>query len=350
MGEYRLGTVSKILEETTIPGNSEHGKFYTQKVLIELEDGSETEISVGNQFQPINETQRLQVNRQVIVATQGLANGESELVLRDVYRLPIVWGLSTLFIITVLIVGRMKGLLSLIGMIASIFVLIAFIIPQILSGSDPMFTALIGSLAIAAVTIYISHGISLKSHLALASLGLTLLVVTFLSDISVTMAQLVGLGSEEAYFLQFGETASINLQGLLLGGIVLGALGVLDDVTVSQVSIVYQLKALKNSISFRELYTRAIEVGRDHVASLVNTLVLAYAGANLPLFLLLLLDKETPLWVILNSEVLVEEIVRTLVGSIGLILAVPLTTALSAFYIHSYKKKLNEPEEHLHHH
>jgi uncharacterized membrane protein len=147
---------------------------------------------------------------------------------------------------------------------------------------------------------------------------------------AVKAAQLVGLGSEEAYFLQFTDTARINLQGLLLGGILLGALGVLDDITVSQVSIVYELFDAKKNISWLELYERGLAVGKDHVASLVNTLVLAYAGANLPLFLLLVLNTQTPTWVSLNSDILVEEIIRTIAGSIGLVLAVPLSTFLAA--------------------
>ena len=116
-----------------------------------------------------------------------------------------------------------------------------------------------------------------------------------------------------------------------MGGIILGALGVLDDITVSQVAVVFQLRAAKKDITFQELYKRGLTVGKDHVASLVNTLVLAYAGANLPLFLLFTLNQQTPDWVTLNSEVIVEEIIRTLTGSIGLVLAVPLATFLAAF-------------------
>jgi uncharacterized membrane protein len=227
-------------------------------------------------------------------------------------------------------VGGLRGAASFVGMMVSIGILLSYIVPQILSGSNPVVISLIGSLAIGALTIYIAHGVSKKSHVALASMTAILLLVAGLAYMAVKAAQLVGLGSEEARFLQFGDTANINLQGLLLGGILLGALGVLDDITVSQASIVFELKEAKKDISWHELYERSLNIGRDHVASLVNTLVLAYAGANLPLFLLFILNEQSPDWVTLNSDILVEEIVRTLAGSIGLVLAVPLSTFIAS--------------------
>jgi uncharacterized membrane protein len=125
----------------------------------------------------------------------------------------------------------------------------------------------------------------------------------------------------------------VNLQGLLLGGILLGALGILDDIAIAQVSVIFQLKEVNNKLSFKELYERGLKVGKDHVASLVNTLVLAYAGANLPLFLLFTINRDIPLWVTLNNEIIAEEVVRTLVGSMGLVLAVPITTLLAAVVV-----------------
>ncbi|MFZ1721428.1 MAG: YibE/F family protein [Microgenomates group bacterium] len=329
MNSYSTGTVETVLEQQEITTDESQQTFFTQKVEVLLDEtGERVTIPVGTEFQPLNEQQLLKVGSKVITTQTQISDGEMQTVISDVYRLPIVWGLLGLFLVAVIAIARWQGFRSILGMILSIGILVFFIIPQLLSGADPFATALFGSLLIGASTIYLSHGVSIKSHIALGSLAVILAVVAMLSTISVSAAQLVGLGSEEAYFLQFGETSVINLQGLLLGGIVLGALGVLDDITVSQVSVVFQLKFLKKKISGKELYSRGLSVGKDHVASLVNTLVLAYAGANLPLFLLVILDPQTPLWVILNSQVIVEEIVRTLVGSIGLVLAVPLTTAV----------------------
>ena len=191
--------------------------------------------------------------------------------------------------------------------------------------------SLIGAAAIATITIYLSHGFNWHSHLALVSMLSTLLAVAGLSFIAVRFGQFAGLGSEEAYFLQFSETARINLQGLFLGGILLGALGILDDICIAQISTVFQLKSVSPKLSFDELYHRGLVVGKDHVASLVNTLVLAYAGANLPLFILFTLNRSVPFWVTLNNEIIAEEVIRTLVGSIGLVLAVPIATILAAY-------------------
>lgn len=328
---YFTGRVETILEEHLVDPEK---KLYTQKAEVKRDDTGElVTVEIGSEFQPLNETQLLEVGRKVVLSEQQITPEETSIVLSDTYRLSTIAWLAILFAIVVVIVGKMQGLGSLIGMAVSMLILIKFIVPQILGGADPIVTSLIGSLAIGSLTLYIAHGFHMKSHIALISMLVTLAVVAGLAYTSVMAAQLVGLGSEEAYFLQFGNTNTINLQGLLLGGIILGALGVLDDITVSQVSVVFQLRAAKKEIDVRELYFRGLAVGRDHVASLVNTLVLVYAGANFPLFLLFMLNDQVPQWVILNSEAIVEEVIRTLSGSIGLVLAVPLTTILAAVVV-----------------
>jgi uncharacterized membrane protein len=228
-------------------------------------------------------------------------------------------------------------------------VLSLYIVPSILSGGNPMIVSILGAGVIAVITIYLSHGFNAHSHIALASMMGSLVVVSLLSALAVQAAQMVGLGSEEAYFLQFGETANINLQGLLLGGIVLGTLGILDDICIAQISTVYQLKQANKDLGFHELYERGLKVGKDHVASLVNTLVLAYAGANLPLFLLFSINQSLPWWVTINNEVIAEEVLRTLVGSMGLVMAVPIATVLGAYVVTHYHLK-TQPGTHRHVH
>lgn len=334
---YFKGRVTEILEQRTI---SDEQKLYVQKLLVQRDDtGEQVEVTGGSEFQPLNEQQLVKKNTKVVLAEQTLFDGSKEVVLSDVYRMNTVYWLLALFIVVVVVIGGIKGAASFFGMFTSLVILLMFVIPQILSGANPLLIGLIGSLLIGSVTIYISHGISIKSHIALASMCTVLLLVAGLAVMAVKAAHLVGLGSEEAYFLQFTDTARINLQGLLLAGILLGALGVLDDITVSQVSIVFELFDTKKNISWLELYERGLAVGKDHVASLVNTLVLAYAGANLPLFLLIVLNKQSPTWVTLNSDILVEEIIRTIAGSIGLVLAVPLSTFLAAQIVTRQKMK-----------
>lgn len=347
-GKHFLGKVIKIVEERKFTQNDQD--FYAQKVEFELEDTKEIiTVEVGSEFLPINANQRLQVGKTMVLAEQQITEDRTEVVVVDVYRIPTVLWLFGLFCVLVIVVARWQGVFSLIGMGMSLLVLTNFVVPQIMAGMNPVLITLIGSFMITSVTIYLSHGFSLKSHLALASIILTLSFVALLSNMAVRSAQLAGLGSEEAYYLQFGDTSKINLQGLLLGGIMLAALGVLDDISVAQVALVFEFVHLKKEISFDELYFRAIKIGKDHVASLVNTLVLAYAAANLPLFILFTINKQVPFWVTINSEIILEEVIRTLVGSIGLVLAVPLTTLMTAVAIKIWN--LQVPlEKHAHKH
>lgn len=344
---YSVGTVTQVLEETRLFSSED---LFTQKLIVTASDGQEYTVDLGTEFEPINIQQRKAPGDKVITySVEQPQLTEPLTVIADSYRIPTILWLFLLFAIIVVGVGKKKGLLSIIGMVASFLVLLQFIVPQILLGANPIVISLFGSLLIGSITVYLSHGYNIKSHIALFSMMTSLIAVAVLAFISVQTASLFGLGSEEAAFLQVGSTATINLQGLLLGGIMLGALGVLDDVTVSQVSVVFQLRAAKKTITFQELYNRAIAVGRDHVASLVNTLVLAYAGANMPLFLLFTINETVPTWVTLNSEIIVEEIVRTLTGSIGLVLAVPFTTAIAASYAMKLQQKEAEEMAHVGH-
>ena len=245
-------------------------------------------------------------------------------------RSPLLW-LAALFAAAVLLLGRARGLRALVGLAAALLVLLVFVLPAILEGRSPVAVAVVGSALILLATLYLSHGLNVRTTTAvvgtLASLGLIgALAVAF-----VAATNLTGLGSEEATFLQ-AATGRINLKGLLLGGIVIGSLGVLDDVTVTQASAVWELHLANPRMGPARLYRSAVRIGRDHIASTVNTLVLAYAGASLPL-LILLVETNRQVADVLTGEVVAVEIVRTLVGSIGLVASVPITTALAALVV-----------------
>lgn len=354
-GEYSRASVTEVVQEQELPGDQPQQRFYVQLLKVKRADtGEEHQVQVGSEFQPLTASQRLKPQAEVVVTTQAGPDGEPTLVVSDVYRLGVIALLGSLFVAVVLVVTRWQGLYALFGMGISLGVIVNGLVPALLAGYDPVLVSLAASLLIGAVTVYLTHGFNLKSHLALVSIIITLSLVGITASVAVQAAHLVGLGSEEAYFLQFGETAVINLQGLLLGGIMLGALGVLDDITVSQISVVYQLKAVKQALSWQELYQRSLVVGKDHVASLVNTLVLAYAGANLPLFLLFTVNRHVPMWVTLNSEIIVEEVVRTLAGSLGLVVAVPLSSILASWMISwrppSTKNLTHQERAHIHSH
>jgi uncharacterized membrane protein len=236
--------------------------------------------------------------------------------------------LAGLFVLVVLAFARWRGALSLVGLAISLVIVLVFVVPAILDGKSALLVAVVGSSAVAFTTIPLAHGWGAKSLSALLGSLASLILTALLAVLFTKAAHLTGLSSEEAIFLQIGN-ADVSLQGLLLAGMVIGALGVLDDVTISQASTVLALRRANPALRFRPLFALALEVGRDHVSATVNTLVLAYVGAALPI---LLLFSAAGLSVAdaTNLEVVAKEIVATLVGSIGLISAVPVTTALAS--------------------
>jgi uncharacterized membrane protein len=242
-------------------------------------------------------------------------------------RAPMVW-LAIVFVLLVLLFGRFRGLMSLAGLAISLAIVLVFILPAILDGRDPVPVAVVGALAVMIATITLAHGVGPKSIAAIlgtaASLGITL----GLAEAFTHLAHLTGLSSEESTLLIIGRT-DIDLRGLVLAGMVIGALGVLDDVTVSQASTVMALRRANPIQRARELYRGALDVGRDHVAATVNTLVLAYVGASLPILLIFTVG-HTRFGDAINVEAVATQVVAMLVGSIGLIAAVPITTALAA--------------------
>jgi len=240
--------------------------------------------------------------------------------------------LFLVFVGLVVVVGGWRGVTSLLGLLASFLVIIFFLVPQIAKGQPPLLISIIASLLIIPLTFYLSHGLNRKTSMAVASTILTLVLAGFLARLAVEAAHLTGLVSDEVGFLQSSNPGLFNVKGLLLAGIFLGLLGVLDDVTVSQAAVVEQLREINPQFSGRELFLKAMKVGKDHIASMVNTLILVYAGASLPL-LLLFSQSPQPFWQVINYEIIAEEAIRMLVGSISLVLAVPLTTLLASGYL-----------------
>ncbi len=251
----------------------------------------------------------------------------------DRYRIPGLGWIAAIFFSLAIFFGRLKGLGSVLGLLFSVAILSQYLIPSLIAGANPLFTSLIAASAIAVVSLFLAHGFRRRTVVALFGTLLTLALSAGMAVLFVRTGYLFGFGSEDAYYLQqFGPLAGLDFRGLLLGGIIIGVLGVLDDTTTIQAAAVEELKLANPSLTFGQLYQRAMSVGREHITSLVNTLVLAYAGAGLPLFLLFSATPNQPGWVTFNSEFIAEEIVRTLTGSAALILAVPITTALAAWH------------------
>jgi uncharacterized membrane protein len=270
----------------------------------------------------------------------------------DFERRAPLYALFALFAVLVVVLGRLKGLRALVGLGISLAVVTQFIVPAILGGAAPLLVALTGSLAVMLVTVFLAHGTGVTSIAAVLGSAASLVVTALLAVLFAGLAEITGFSSEAATLLQgsSGQAGSeLSLQGLLLAGIVVGALGVLDDVTVSQASTVVALQRVDPRQTFSRLFRGAITVGRDHLSATVNTLVLAYVGAALPV-LLIFEQQGTSFGSALNAELVAAEVVAMLVGSIGLILAVPLTTALAAWLARMLPPDALPDDVHAHQH
>jgi uncharacterized membrane protein len=277
---------------------------------------------------PPDATQRYDPGQGLIVAYAPDAPRELQYSIRDVDRQAPMLLLAAIFALAVVAVGRLRGLLALVGLVVSFAVLTVFILPAILQGSNPLAVAVIGGSVIMLSTLYLTHGVNARTSVAVLGTLVSLLLIGVLGSAFIDWARLSGVTDDQSSLIH-SLYPGIEIRGLLLAGILIGSLGVLDDVTVTQTSAVWELKQAEPGASWPKLYRSAMRIGRDHIASVVNTLVLAYAGAALPLLLLFTIAQSS-VGTVAFSELVAEEIVRTLVGSIGLVASVPVTTLLAA--------------------
>lgn len=296
-------------------------------VVFELLEGPTPGGVATQEFEDLPTTPRFEVSDQVVMNYLPDSDPSFQYQYADRERRGLLLGLAGVFALAVVGLGKLRGLAALVGLGLSVMILISFIVPAILEGTDPVLVAAVGALAIAMVSLYLAHGFTDLTHVALLGATGALIITVAFSAAMTDLARFSGLAGEESLYLTL--FSGIDVAGLLLAGIVLGALGALDDVTVTQASTVWELRRANPALGVGELTARGLRVGRDHIASTVNTLLLAYAGASIPLLLLFGLSGQS-LGTIANSEVVAVEIVRTLVGSIGLVAAVPITTWLAA--------------------
>jgi len=329
---YETAKVITILSQgsKTLEGQ----KHPYQKVQLQILDGPDAgkilTVTYGDTV-TINPTQEVSQGQSVVLLKSQTPQ-QTLYQIVDTYRLTQLYPIAILFLIVVLVISRLKGLGAVVGLCISLSVIVFFIVPQILSGQDPLLASIVGSLIIMVATMYLAHGFSQKTNIALISTSLALVLTGVLSYIAVHITNLNGLGSEDAASLQFGTTGTINFQGLLLGGIIIGSLGVLEDITTGLAASIQELSQANHKLQFKQLVESGFRIGSEHIAALVNTLVLAYAGVGLPIFLFIVINpNHQPLWFTINSELIMEEIVRTLAGGIGLIMAVPLTAVFAAW-------------------
>jgi uncharacterized membrane protein len=298
-------------------------------VTVRMSDGAASgrEITTREPVEP--SSPRFAVGDKVVLAYAGSepTKGESYKVVDFQRGLPL-FVLAALFALVVLILGRYQGVAALIALGLSFGVLLLFVLPAILAGENPLLVAVTGAGLIMFIALYLTHGVSARTSTAVLGTMISLTLIGALGALFTAVTKLTGLDEDTALLLgTLGH--GLDTRGLLLAGVVIGALGVLDDVTVTQASAVWELRRANPLLGQRELYAAGLRIGRDHVSSAVNTLVMAYAGAALPVLLYSYISGAG-LGTILGSQSIAQEIVRTLVGSIGLVACVPITTFVAA--------------------
>lgn len=299
-----------------------------QQITITILEGELKNKTYSVESPLVSESKAYRAGDTVIVSYEKDNGGAVQVMIVDYVRKKALLTLFFLFLSFVFIIGRWKGFYSFLGMVFSFAIIMRFIIPNIIAGNDPILISLLGALLIIPVTFYISHGFHKETTIAICATALSLALTGLLAYVFIEFSRLTGFAAEEAFYVQTLKNGAINIKNLLLAGIIIGAMGVLDDITISQVAIVKRLFLANSKFTYRELYNHAMAVGHDHIASLVNTLILVYTGASLPLFLLFY-ESNAGYSQVINQEIIATEIVRTLVSSIGIIAAVPIATLIS---------------------
>lgn len=329
--EYMKGRVLEVLASGSNYDEFTQQDLPYQTVKVALPDGSVQVIEYGNVV-GLQSEQLVQAGDRVVVVRQQ-AQDRVRYDITDHYRLPWLWVVVGIFAVAVIACTRWRGIGALISVGVSLLVLVQWLVPQLLNTDHPLLITFATLAGLAVVTFYLGHGTSAKTQIALICTILALGFAVAAASFSTWILHLSGAGSEAALSLKYGFGQTIELRGVLMAGLLIGALGVLDDVTTAQVQAVHELKQSKPELTWRPLFAKAFRIGQAHIVSLVNTLVLVYAGAALPAFLVLSNYSTQPLWIALNSETLMEEIIQMIVGSFTLVVAVPLTTLVAAWWM-----------------
>jgi uncharacterized membrane protein len=303
-------------------------------------------VTFKNDLTPLNKGDDIYINHLKSI------DGTEYYLLKDINRLGPIVVVGVVFVVLLLTLAGWQGVRALASLLLSVGAIIFLLVPALLSGYPPALASMLVSGAVLAVVLFGTHGFKPRSVIAFLGTFMAVGATCLIAYLSVGAMRLSGFSSDASIYLNFSTGGTLDFAGLLLGSIIIGVLGVLDDVAVTQASVVAELKAANPALRGLELYRRAIRVGKDHISSLVNTLALAYVGAALPL-VLLFARTESDFITILNQEVVASEYVRILVGSIGLMLAVPLTTLIAAWWFHSHESIVDHDSHghgHSHHH
>lgn len=338
--------VVEIVSEETV-----HDEVYGTSVVQELRAEIRDKNRKGDIVTLSNDYQRFKVGDRLFLSYIPSTSDEPDfygVIERD--RRPVLLGFLLLFVFTILIFGKKQGLRSLLSLAGSLFMLAYVLIPSLLKGINPMLASTIIATIILCFAIYFTHGFKKESSVAFFGTVIAVIITGILSVIAVEACRFTGLGTEDAWYLSIQHSLELDFRGLLLGGIMIGVLGVLDDIAITQASVVRELYSSAAHLTKAQIYKKALRVGQEHVGALVNTLALAYTGASLPLLLLFSTSSAYPVSITVNQEMFSVEIIRTIVGSIGLVLTVPITTLLAVYMLEHYRGKEFDHSHHGHSH
>ncbi|MBT6253641.1 YibE/F family protein [Candidatus Uhrbacteria bacterium] len=318
--EFQAEIVS--IEEERVDGELKHVIFNA------VDESGETVRVNSDDTYAEGVAMRLNEGRDVLLRRVSFEGGDRVFFV-DVVRTPAMLLITLLFALVVILVGAWRGVRGLLGLVVTVGILFGMILPLILAGNSPVLVTILGSLLILAINMPLSHGLNRRTWVALGSCVIGLFFAWILSVFFVWFANLSGLGSEEIFFVIADTGGAVSAKGLLLAGMILGAVGVLDDIAITQSEAVAELIEADPKMKKRDLFASSMRIGRHHISSVTNTLVLAYAGVALPLFLLFMIGQEIDLWRFINEELVAEEIIRTLAGTLALVLLVPISTILA---------------------
>jgi len=318
-----IGTNTKALEQT---------------LKVKIIEGEETGkvVLVVNDYGRFDTGDYLYLNHNV-----RAEDGYETYMVHDAYRINTMVILLVLFLFLVVVIGGVQGVRGLLSLFGSLVLIIFVLLPLVLKGYSPVLVSVIVSSCIIVIGSYVTHGLNKTTSSAVIGMIITVVLTGALAYISVNTAMLTGFSSDEAVYLNFSSKGSIDIVGILLGGIMIGLLGVLYDVSIGQAIAVEELRNIAPHVSRYYVYKRAIRIGREHIGALVNTLAIAYVGVSLPL-MLMFYDSSGSVIEIINREIFATEIIRTIVGSIGLILAVPITTLIAVYMLYGKIRPVNK--------
>lgn len=340
-GTYR-GKVLEIVnqEQRLIPGTDTEQLFQTIRAEI-LEGERKGEIiTIENDYLKLDKGNKFYFNYFVDVA------GFEHYAVTNIDRTNSLIFLTLVFVCAIVLFGGKQGVRSIIALLGSFLSIFYILLPGLLNGWNPITASFLIASGILFVAIFFTHGFNKESLVAYGGTMFAVLITSLFATFAVSTADLSGFATDETTYLNFTTRGALDFTALLLGGIIIGILGVLDDIAITQSAVVSELYDSNPGITRTEVYKRAIRIGREHVSALVNTLVLAYTGVSLPL-LLYFYASPSGFNSVVNTEIIATEIVRAIVGSVGLILTVPVVTLLAAFYLKGYKPKHHH---HIHTH